>query len=74
LAIVFFRLVDPNATSFDRVSEFNSVLALLKNSASLGLDPGQPASMKSTLKVESLDAILSLSSQDTETDSPCVPS
>jgi len=74
LANIFVRRVDPKATSLDWISSESSVFALSKNSASLGLDPGHPASIKSMLKLARRVAILILSSHYAETDSPCVPS
>ena len=66
------RRVLQNAASLACFS--SSDCARWKNSASLGLAPGQPPSMKSMPSSSSFRAILSLSSTERETPSCCVPS
>ena len=56
----FSFLVDPKLTSFAFLS-LSSVLALSKNSSSLGEAPGQPPSIKATPSSSSNSAIASLS-------------
>ena len=67
------RRVEPNATSVD-VSSDSSDGARAKNSSSLGLAPGQPASMKSTPSQSSCSAMRSLSSTVSEMPSSWLPS
>ena len=67
------RRVDPNAASV-AVRSASSVLARAKNSASLGLDPGQPPSMKPTPRSSRWRATVSLSATESDSPSCCVPS
>src|SRR5262245_56021319 len=65
------RRVEPKA---QRAARKLSERARRNSSASLGFEPGQPASMKATPSSSSLWAIRSLSSTDSEMPSRCGPS
>ena len=66
------RQVEPNAQISARRQLASR--ARWKNSASFGFDPGQPPSMNVTPSSSSRRAIRSLSSQESEIPSRCVPS
>ena len=69
----FTRRVEPNATTL-LVWSFSSWGIRRKASSSLGLEPGQPASMYWTPSQSSCSAMRSLSSTVSEMPSSCAPS
>jgi hypothetical protein len=66
------RQVEPKAAIREVLHSMSRARA--KNSASLGLEPGQPPSMKVTPSSSSRCAMAILSSQESEMPSRCVPS
>jgi hypothetical protein len=66
------RHVEPNAASDECVQATSRAIA--NASASLGLDPGQPSSMKPTPSASSIVAMRILSAAERLSPSRCVPS